>query len=405
LIETVIRDTSKRGRKSRAGRKGKKPVSLASIPSKKIFRTSTKLAELDRVLGGGLVPGQVVLLAGEPGIGKSTILLQLAGKLGNTLYISGEESGQQLKLRADRLGIKKKTIQIMEETDVDVVIDQINDSTKLSCLIIDSIQTMTTSDLSGLAGSVGQVRESAFRLLSAAKRQNVPLFLVGHVTKEGTVAGPAVLAHIVDTVLWFEGDKSLTLRLLRAVKNRFGPTDEVGIFSMENKGLTSVTNAEKIFLTRGRKNVAGSVTSSVMQGSRPIMVEIQSLIVPSKLAFPRRIAQGIDPKRLELLIAVLSRRCGLPLYEYDCFVNVAGGIVARDPAVDLAICLSIASSFFDKPLARGSVAIGEVGLLGEIRQVIAEEKRIREAKRLGFGLPIAQKQVKYLSQAIKEYVK
>ena len=405
MIETVIRDTSKRGRKSRAGRKGKKPVSLASIPSKKVFRASTKLAELDRVLGGGLVPGQVVLLAGEPGIGKSTILLQLAGKLGNTLYISGEESGQQLKLRADRLGIKKKTIQIMEETDVDVVIDQINDSTKLSCLVVDSIQTMTTSDLSGLAGSVGQVRESAFRLLSAAKRQNIPLFLVGHVTKEGTVAGPAVLAHIVDTVLWFEGDKSLTLRLLRAVKNRFGPTDEVGIFSMENKGLTSVTNAEKIFLTRGRKNVAGSVTSSVMQGSRPIMVEIQSLIVPSKLAFPRRIAQGIDPKRLELLIAVLSRRCGLPLYEYDCFVNVAGGIVARDPAVDLAICLSIASSFFDKPLARGSVAIGEVGLLGEIRQVIAEEKRIKETKRLGFNLPITQKQVKYLSQAIKKYVK
>jgi DNA repair protein RadA/Sms len=405
LIETVFRDTNKRGRKSRAGRKGKKPVSLTSIPSKKVFRTSTKLAELDRVLGGGLVPGQVVLLAGEPGIGKSTILLQLAGKLGNTLYISGEESGQQLKLRADRLGIKKKTIQIMEETDVDVVIDQINDSTKLSCLIIDSIQTMTTSDLSGLAGSVGQVRESAFRLLSAAKRQNIPLFLVGHVTKEGTVAGPAVLAHIVDTVLWFEGDKSLTLRLLRAVKNRFGPTDEVGIFSMENKGLTSVTNAEKIFLTRGRKNVAGSVTSSVMQGSRPIMVEVQSLIVPSKLAFPRRIAQGIDPKRLELLIAVLSRRCGLPLYEYDCFVNVAGGIVARDPAVDLAICLSIASSFFDKPLARDSVAIGEVGLLGEIRQVIAEEKRIKETKRLGFNLPITQKQVKYLSQAIKKYVK
>jgi DNA repair protein RadA/Sms len=405
LIETVIRDVNKRGRKSRASRKGKKPVSLASIPSKKVSRTSTKLAELDRVLGGGLVPGQVVLLAGEPGIGKSTILLQLAGKLGNTLYTSGEESGQQLKLRADRLGIKRKTIQIMEETDVDVVIDQINDSTKLSCLIIDSIQTMTTSDLSGLAGSVGQVRESAFRLLSAAKRQNIPLFLVGHVTKEGTVAGPAVLAHIVDTVLWFEGDKSLTLRLLRAVKNRFGPTDEVGIFSMENKGLTSVTNAEKIFLTRGRKNVAGSVASSVMQGSRPIMVEIQSLIIPSKLAFPRRIAQGIDPKRLELLIAVLSRRCGLPLYEYDCFVNVAGGIVARDPAVDLAICLSIASSFFDKPLARGSVAIGEVGLLGEIRQVIAEEKRIKETKRLGFSLPITQKQVKYLSQAIKKYVK
>lgn len=400
LVETLVSQSKKRSKKT-----GSKPISLASIPSKKTFRTSTKLSELDRVLGGGLVSGQVVLLAGEPGIGKSTILLQLAGKLGHTLYISGEESGQQLKLRADRLGIKRKTIQIMEETDVDAVIDQINNSTKLSCLVIDSIQTVTTSDLSGLAGSVGQVRESAFRLLSAAKKQNIPLFLVGHVTKEGTVAGPAVLAHIVDTVLWFEGDKSLTLRLLRAVKNRFGPTDEVGIFRMEDKGLLSVTNAEKIFLTKGQRNVAGSVTSSIIQGSRPIMVEIQSLVVPSKLAFPRRIAQGIDSKRLELLIAVLSRRCGLPLYEYDCFVNVAGGIVARDPAVDLAVCLSIASSFFDKPLARNSLAIGEVGLLGEIRQVVAEEKRVKEARRLGFNLPISQEQVKYLSQAIKKYLR
>lgn len=400
LVETLASQGKKKSK-----RPASQPISLASIPSKKIFRTSTKLSELDRVLGGGLVSGQVVLLAGEPGIGKSTILLQLAGKLGQTLYISGEESGQQLKLRADRLGIKRKTIQVMEETDVDAVIDQINNSTKLSCLVIDSIQTMSTTDLSGLAGSVGQVRESAFRLLSAAKKQNIPLFLVGHVTKEGTVAGPAVLAHIVDTVLWFEGDKSLTLRLLRAVKNRFGPTDEVGIFKMEDKGLISVVNAEKIFLTKGQRNVAGSVTSSVIQGSRPIMVEIQSLVVSSKLAFPRRISQGIDSRRLELLIAVLSRRCGLPLYEYDCFVNVAGGIVARDPAVDLAICLSIASSFFDKPLAKESLAIGEVGLLGEIRQVVAEEKRIKEARRLGFNLPISQKQVKYLSQAIKKYVK
>jgi len=402
LIETVVGDVSK-GRRAKV--KGKKPVSLNSIPSQKILRRSTKLSELDRVLGGGLVPGQVVLLAGEPGIGKSTLLLQLAGKLGHTLYASGEESGQQLKLRADRLGIKKKTIQIVEETNVDGVIETIRQLDGLSLIVVDSIQTMTTADLSGLAGSVGQVRESAFRLLSAAKKQNTPLFLVGHVTKEGTVAGPAVLAHIVDTVLWFEGDKSLTLRLLRAVKNRFGATDEVGIFKMEDKGLTCVTNAEKIFLTKGKRNVAGNVTSSIIQGSRPIMVEVQSLVVPTKLAFPRRIAQGIDSKRLELLIAVLSRRAGLPLYEYDCFVNVAGGIVARDPAIDLAICLSIASSFFDKPLAKGSVAIGEVGLLGEIRQVVAEEKRVKEARRLGFNLPITQKQIKYLSQAIKKYLR
>ena len=233
----------------------------------------------------------------------------------------------------------------------------------------------------------------------------MPLFLVGHVTKEGAVAGPAVLAHIVDTILWFEGDKSLTFRLLRAVKNRFGPTDEVGIFSMEDKGLISMSDPEKVFLTKGKRPVAGSVVSSIMQGSRPIMVEIQSLVVPTKLAFPKRIVQGFDSRRLELLIAVLARRCGLPFYEYDCFVNVAGGISAKDPGVDLAACLSIASSFFDKPLSTKIIAVGEVGLLGEIREVMAEAKRLKEARRLGFNIAITQKNVKFLSQAIRTYLK
>ncbi len=404
LVETIV-EKKREISELRKIRGGKKPVSLSSIPSRRTPRTSTKISELDRVLGGGLVLGQVVLLAGEPGIGKSTLLLQLADKLGDTLYVSGEESAQQLKLRADRLKVKKKSIHIMEETDVDVIVAQLKETEKLSCAIIDSIQTMTTQDLSGLAGSVGQVRECAFRLLSAAKKKNTPLFLVGHVTKQGVVAGPAVLAHIVDTVLWFEGDKTTTLRLLRAVKNRFGPTDEVGIFSMEEKGLISMTDPEKMFLTKGKRNVAGSVVSSVMEGSRPIIVEIQSLVVPTKLAFPRRIAQGIDSKRLELLIAVLARRCSLPLYEYDCFVNITSGIHVKDTGVDLAICLSLASAFFDKALPNKLMAIGEVGLLGEIREVVAETKRFKEARRLGFNIAVSQGNTKFLRQAIKKFIR
>jgi len=379
-----------------------KPISLSSIPSRRSARISTKISELDRVLGGGLVPGQVVLIAGEPGIGKSTLLLQLADKIGNTLYISGEESVGQIKVRADRLGIKSKTLRFLEETDVDAAVTSF-DSEKLA--VVDSIQTMATEDLSGLAGSIGQVRECAFRLLRIAKEKNIPLFMVGHVTKEGTVAGPAVLAHIVDTLLWFEGDKSLTLRLLRAVKNRFGPTDEVGIFEMEDKGLLPVTNIEKIFLSKGNTYVSGSVITSTLQGTRPLLVEIQALVVSSKLPFPKRVAQGIDVRRLELLLAVLIRRCGLPLYEYDVFVNVAGGIKVTEPASDLAICLAIASSFFDKPLPKGSIALGEIGLLGEIREVVAQDKRVKEARRLGLVRPITQREMKYVNEAIKKILK
>lgn len=401
LVETVV-STGREGKrvKEQEG-KASKPISLASIPSKSTSRISTRISELDRVLGGGLVPGQVVLIAGEPGIGKSTLLLQLADKIGDTLFILGEESAGQVRVRADRLGIKNKSLRLLEETDVDAAVSNF-DSERL--IVVDSIQTITTEDLSGLAGSVGQVRESAFRLLKAAKEKNVPLFLVGHVTKEGTVAGPAVLAHIVDTLLWFEGDKSLTLRLLRAVKNRFGPTDEVGIFEMEDKGLIPISNIEKIFLTRGKTDVSGSVITSTLQGTRPLLVEIQALVVSSKMPFPKRVAQGVDLRRLELLLAVLIRRCGLPLYEYDVFVNVAGGIKVGEPACDLAICLAIASSFFDKPFSKGALALGEVGLLGEVREVIAQDKRVGEAKRLGLVKPVTDKEVRYVSEAIKKYL-
>ncbi|MFZ5933021.1 MAG: LAGLIDADG family homing endonuclease [Patescibacteria group bacterium] len=332
----------------------------------------------------------------------STLLLELADKIGNTLYVSGEESVGQIKVRADRLKVKSKTLKLLEETDTDKVVGAIDNP---SLIVVDSIQTMATEDLSGFAGSVGQVRESAFRLLKKAKEINTPLFLVGHVTKEGTVAGPAVLAHIVDTLLWFEGDKSLTLRVLRAVKNRFGPTDEVGIFEMEDRGLIPVSNSEKIFLTKAKKEVPGSVVTSILQGTRPILVEIQSLVVPTKMAFPRRVAQGIDLRRLELLLAVLIRRCGLPIHEYDVFVNVAGGIKVTEPGADLAISLSIASSFFEKPIPKNLFCLGEVGLLGEVREVVAEEKRVKEARRLGFSQALTQKEIKYLGEAVKKLLR
>ncbi len=404
LVEEVV--SSGKSGKTKTSTRGsvsaRKPINLSDIKSADTKRTSTGIGELDRVLGNGLVPGQVILIAGEPGIGKSTLLLELAQKIGNILYICGEESVNQVKVRADRLGVKKDNIELFEDTDTDRVIDQINSTdNKLSAIIVDSIQTMTTEDLSGMAGSVGQVRECASRLLKAAKEKNIPLFLVGHVTKEGTVAGPAVLAHIVDTVLWFEGDKTLTTRILRAVKNRFGPTDEVGIFTMEDKGLIPLDNAEVAFLEDGKKSVAGSVVTSVMQGTRPLLVEIQALVVPTKLAIPRRIAQGIDSRRLELLLAVLTRRAGLPMYNQDVFVNIAGGLKVAEPATDLAICLAVASAYFDKPLNSKLLALGEVGLLGEIREVVAQDKRIKESKRVGFTKSISSKDTSYLSQAIK----
>lgn len=332
----------------------------------------------------------------------STLLTQISDKLGNVLYVCGEESASQVAVRAKRLAVKNKGISLLENTDVDSVVDSIE---MPDAIIVDSIQTMTTSDLSGMAGSVGQVRECAFRLLKAAKERGVPLFLVGHVTKEGTVAGPAVLAHIVDTVLWFEGDKTLTTRVLRAVKNRFGPTDEVGVFEMQDMGLMPIADLEKAFLEKGIKDVSGSIVTSVMQGTRPLLVEIQALVVPTKLAIPRRTAQGIDSRRLELLLAVLTRRCGLPLYDFDVFVNIAGGLKVTEPASDLAICLAVASSYFDKSIPGKTIAVGEVGLLGEVREVVAQDKRIKEAKRMGFTVSVSSREYKFVNQAIKTLFK
>src|SRR3989339_163551 len=404
LVEVIEENTKHkaRGRNKSTSTPSVKPISLSSIPSKKTSRILTKIPELDRVLGGGLVNGQVVLIAGEPGIGKSTILLEVSEKLGNVLYVCGEESASQVKVRAERLSIKKTGISLLEDTNVDNVVEVVSSEANLSGVIVDSIQTMYTPDLSGMAGSVGQVRECAARLLRVCKEKEIPLFLVGHVTKEGTVAGPAVLAHIVDTVLWFEGDKTLTLRLLRAVKNRFGPTDEVGIFEMQDKGLISVTDTEKLFLEKSKKQVPGSVVTSILQGTRPILVEIQALVVPTKMAFAKRVAQGIDSRRLELLLAVLIRRCGLPLYDFDVFVNCAGGMKITEPGADLAIILAIASAYFDKPISNKTMALGEVGLLGEIREVMAQEKRMKEARRLGFTQVISSKEDRFVGEVIKK---
>lgn len=414
LVEEAVERSSKKsssGRTSRTSSSGEKTdlVSLSSVKKKEIERISTKIGELNRVLGGGIVPGQAILIAGEPGIGKSTILLQLSDKLEDVVYVSGEESIQQLKLRAERLGINKRSIRLMEDIDIDVIIETLNaekSGTFPKALIIDSIQTMQTTDLSGMAGSVGQVRECASRLVRFAKTNKIPVFIVGHVTKQGSIAGPAVLMHIVDTVLWFEGDKQHNLRLLRAHKNRFGSTEEVGIFEMEDKGLNEVSNPQKLFLSDKRKNESGVCVTSVMKGTRPILVEIQTLLVTSNMAYPRRVAQGIDSKRLELLLAVLTKKTGLNMFNYDCFVNVTGGIsVKNDPSTDLAIALSIASSYFDKPLKSSTVAIGELGLTGEIRPVTMQDNRIKEAKRLGYANIISSKTDKYLQSVIKKLLK
>lgn len=394
LVETYqdYSEPTARGKNAILSNKNLK-INLSKVLVSDTKRTQTNISELDRVLGGGLVNGQVILIAGEPGIGKSTLLLQVADKLSrkskkNFFYACGEESAQQIKVRAERLNIKSEKIELIESTDVDQIIETISqENSLLAGLVVDSIQTMQTLDLTGMAGSVGQVRECAYRLVRLAKTKNIPIFIVGHVTKEGSVAGPSILKHIVDTVLWFEGDRTLSIRMIRATKNRFGATDEVGIFIMSDNGLVPVLSPEKMFLNNYDLSVPGSVVSSVVQGTRPILVEIQALVTPTKIPIPRRVAQGLDAKRLEILLAVLSKRCGINLYDHDCFVNVSGGInLGRDPSVDLAVCLAIASSYFDKPLPNKSLIIGEVDLLGSIRQVSAFDKRKKEAESLGYKI-------------------
>ena len=398
------------------------PVRLGMVEKRKLERVSTGIGELDRALGGGLVAGQVVLVAGEPGIGKSTLLLQVAANMGlapargeksGVLYVSGEESAEQVALRAERLGVEdkkmgesgngfKEGIYLLAETDVDEVIDGMGGMEDLSLMIIDSVQTMTTEDLAGVAGSVGQVRECAARLAAVAKRYGVPVFLVGHVTKEGAIAGPRVLEHLVDTVLWFEGSRSENLRIVRAVKNRFGPTDEAGVFEMVDRGLAEVANPSSLFLIDRKEPVPGSAVTCLVEGTRPILVEIQALVVPTQLPVPRRVASGVDFARLQVVVAVLTKRMGLPLGSSDVFVNVVGGIRVEEPAADLAIATAVVSAYRDRPIRGGVVVLGEVGLLGEVRPVSQAEKRSREATRLGFKRTIGPAEVRTVAEAVRE---
>lgn len=376
-------------------------VDLFKIEKVHYQRLPSGILELDRVLGGGIVKGSIILVAGDPGIGKSTLLLQMALQqrkdgLNRCLYVAGEESPQQIKIRADRIK-KGASLSVLNETNVDIIVDLIS-QLKPELVIVDSIQTLQTDELSSVAGSVSQVRESAHRLQRLAKLQHTPIFLVGHVTKEGTVAGPKTLEHLVDVVLSLEGDPSSQFRVLRSTKNRFGSTDEVGIFEMEDKGMVEVANPSRLFLEQ-KVNAPGSAVVPILNGLRPLMVEIQALVTKSNLPIPRRTGSGIDNNRLQLLVAVLQKRLSLPLFDQDIFVNVTGGLKVTETAADLAICLAVTSSLKDKTIDPKTALVGEVGLLGEIRTVRQLDKRVIEAKKLGFNKVISPENVKTLSEA------
>lgn len=364
-----------------------KPSLINDIQAVKEPRIHTGLHEFNRVLGGGIVKGSLVLIGGDPGIGKSTLLLQVSSQLakgGNeVLYISGEESIKQTKLRADRLGVKGERLFVFSETDLEVII-RVIDETKPALVIIDSIQTIYHHEISSAPGSVSQVRECTSELMRLAKTKGIPIFIVGHVTKDGSIAGPRILEHMVDTVLYFEGERHHTYRILRAVKNRFGSTNEIGIFEMKETGLEEVVNPSEIFLEERAKGASGSTVVASMEGTRPVLVEIQALIAPTSFGNPRRMANGIDHNRVSLLMAVLEKRVGLLLQNQDAYLKVAGGVKLDEPAIDLAVSISIASSFKDIPTNVHDVFIGEVGLTGEIRRVSRIEQRVLEAKKLGF---------------------
>lgn len=375
------------------------PKKIAEIAYEQKSRIQSKYEELNTVLGGGVVKGSVTLIAGDPGVGKSTLLLQLALTLAEDgrkiLYVSGEESVEQVKMRAVRIresvsGMKKKgaesagkdELYLLSMTDADTIASRIEEM-KPELVIIDSIQTIESQNVSGLSGSVGQVRYGTMQFVRTAKQHNIPIFIVGHVTKEGMVAGPMILSHMVDTVLFLEGEKFAKTRILRSLKNRFGPVDEVGIFIMEEEGLVEATQPEQLFLTQKNEQVPGSVLVSTLEGSRAFLVELQALVVTTRLPMPRRVVSGVDGRRVELLLAVLQKHCRLPVDTMDVFVNVAGGMKLSDPGIDLGICLAVYSSIKNIPLAN-TVGIAEIGLLGELRSVPGLEKRVKESEKLGY---------------------
>jgi len=389
---TLAEEVKESGRRAGLASGGRsEPVPLNAIGTDASERVSTGIGELDRVLGGGIVPGSVVLIGGDPGIGKSTLLLQAVARLkGKVLYVSGEESPEQIKMRAGRLGVSAGGVSLLAENYLEHVMEAAEEM-EPAAVVIDSIQTMYTGEFESAPGSVGQVRECAAKLMFYAKRNAVPVFLIGHVTKEGAIAGPRVLEHIVDTVLYFEGDRGHPYRILRAVKNRFGSTNEIGVFEMSDAGLTEVENPSELFLSERPSGVAGSVVGASIEGTRPLLVEIQALVSQTTFGVPRRTAIGIDFQRVNLLVAVLEKLAGLNLGGMDIFTNVVGGLKLAEPAVDLAVVIAIASSLREVPVGPEVLAFGEVGLSGEIRAVSQAELRLKEAAKIGFKKAIIPK--------------
>lgn len=386
LVEEVAAPEAKY-RVASEGFSASKPVPLADVSESASERTRCGIGEFDRVMGGGVVPSSATLIGGDPGIGKSTVLLQVASGLareGRTvLYVSGEESEAQVKLRASRLGVASGGIYLMSETSVERVIAATSDITPFA-LVVDSIQTMFTSDLPGAPGAVGQVRECAGRLVFFGKKAGVSVFLVGHVTKEGTIAGPRVLEHLVDTVLYFEGEKGHPFRILKAVKNRFGSTNEIGVFEMRSTGLSEVADPSGLFISERSGETSGAIVFPAVEGTRPLLVEVQALTSQSFLAMPRRTTLGADANRVVLLCAILEKKAGLSLYNQDIFVNVAGGIRLEETAADLPLLCAVAGSYRDQVIPSGTAAFGEVGLGGEVRAVPMAESRLNEAAKMGF---------------------
>ena len=400
LVETIVREPAHAPRSATGPTAGfAEPVSLADVGELAVPRIPVGIGEVDRVLGGGIVPGSVVLVGGEPGIGKSTLLLQAAASLatgsaeapGGVLYATGEESAAQVALRGSRLGLLDgragRSVRVIAESEIGRVAELVRSSRPV-LVIVDSIQTMTVDELDGPAGSVGQVRESAVRLMELAKGEGIAVVLVGHVTKDGTLAGPKTLEHLVDAVLTLEGERFAALRLLRASKNRFGSTEEVGVFEMGELGLRELDDASRAFLADHPGTASGSVVAPTLEGTRPLLVEVQALVAQSSYGTPRRTANGIDANRLALLIAVLGRRAGIGLSNHDVYASLAGGLSIDEPGLDLAVAVALASALRDREVVAGTVTVGEVGLLGELRSVSGLDRRVREAVRLGFGRAI-----------------
>lgn len=400
LVEEV--ETRASARVPIAAARSAKAMRIDQIPSQIEQRIKTGISECDWVLGGGIVPGSLVLIGGDPGIGKSTLLLQLAQAIATAgrrvLYVSGEESAAQLKLRAERLATTHSELYVLAETDLDAALMAV-EKMEPEFLIIDSIQTVYRPDLSSAPGSVAQVRECTGALLRLAKTLNIATFIVGHVTKDGMLAGPRMLEHMVDAVLYFEGERHHMYRVLRAVKNRFGSTNELAIFEMKEEGLVQVPNPSEMFLSERSEHTPGSAVVAALEGSRPLLLEVQALVAPTGFGTPRRMATGADHNRMNMVLAVLERRVGLNLQSSDAYVNIAGGVRIDEPAADLGVALALVSSFRDRPLAQGDVFVGEVGLTGEVRSVARLEQRVREAEKLGFrrcfvpaqGLRLARK--------------